>query len=168
MSWTHERTELMKARWADGFSATQIADELGGGITRNAVIGKVHRLNLTGRAKRPATPRVYKPRAARTQPLRTPAVLTPAEFARQQQILAEATEAADLPPDVSRHAVSLTQLTKDTCRWPLGDPQSPGFMFCGALPISTSPYCLRHAPMAYQPASERRARAAYIPKREAA
>src|SRR5437016_7824766 len=64
MSWTDERVELLKKLWADGLSASQIAAELGG-ITRNAVIGKVHRLGLSGRAKSPssAAPRPRKPRA---------------------------------------------------------------------------------------------------------
>src|SRR4026209_1674872 len=54
MSWTDERVELLKKLWADGLSASQIAAELGG-ITRNAVIGKVHRLGLSGRAKSPSS-----------------------------------------------------------------------------------------------------------------
>src|SRR6188472_1916212 len=64
MSWTDERVELLKKLWADGLSASQIAGELGG-ITRNAVIGKVHRLGLSGRAKAPSSsvPRQRKPRA---------------------------------------------------------------------------------------------------------
>jgi len=64
MSWTDERVELLKKLWADGLSASQIAGELGG-ITRNAVIGKVHRLGLSGRAKSPSSsaPRVRKPRS---------------------------------------------------------------------------------------------------------
>src|SRR5437868_9966473 len=90
-TWTDERVELLKALWADGLSASQIAGELGG-VTRNAVIGKVSRLGLAGRMKRPATPRVYKPRAARTQAFQAAPVLTPAELARQQQVIAETTE----------------------------------------------------------------------------
>src|SRR5436309_13039421 len=64
MNWTDERVEMLKKLWADGLSASQIAAELGG-ITRNAVIGKVHRLGLSGRAKSPssAAPRPRKPRA---------------------------------------------------------------------------------------------------------
>src|SRR4026209_1467277 len=65
MSWTDERVELLKKLWADGLSASQIAAELGG-ITRNAVIGKVHRLGLSGRAKSPSSsvPRPRKPRSS--------------------------------------------------------------------------------------------------------
>lgn len=165
MSWTIERVDLVKVLWADGLSASQIASELGG-VTRNAVIGKVSRLGLSGRAKRSDVPRIYKPRAPRAKALL--AVLTPEQLARQQQFLAQEAEHAELPPDVSVYAVSLLDLTADTCRWPLGDPQQHGFAFCGALPIATSPYCPRHALISYQPASERRARRAYIPKREAA
>src|SRR5258705_8478783 len=64
MSWTDGRVELLKKLWAEGLSASQIAGELGG-ITRNAVIGKVHRLGLSGRAKSPSSsgPRVRKPRS---------------------------------------------------------------------------------------------------------
>src|SRR5438093_13246123 len=65
MSWTDERVEKLKKLWADGLSASQIAGELGG-VTRNAVIGKVHRLNLSGRAKPAgsAVPRAHRPRVA--------------------------------------------------------------------------------------------------------
>ena len=64
MSWTDERVELLKKLWADGLSASQIAAELGG-ITRNAVIGKVHRLGLSGRAKSPSSS-APRPRKARS------------------------------------------------------------------------------------------------------
>jgi GcrA cell cycle regulator len=63
MSWTDERVELLKKLWSEGLSASQIAGELGG-ITRNAVIGKVHRLGLSGRAKAPSSA-VPRPRKAR-------------------------------------------------------------------------------------------------------
>ena len=65
MTWTDERVELLKKLWIDGLSASQIASELGG-VTRNAVIGKVHRLSLSGRAKTPSAPtaRARKPAVA--------------------------------------------------------------------------------------------------------
>src|SRR5438876_11617406 len=76
MTWTDERVEMLKKLWADGLSASQIAGELGG-VTRNAVIGKVHRLNLSGRAKPAgnAAPRVHRPRALTSpRPVRTMSV----------------------------------------------------------------------------------------------
>src|SRR5207342_1846126 len=75
MSWTDERVEMLKKLWADGLSASQIAAELGG-ITRNAVIGKVHRLGLSGRAKSPssAAPRPRKPRAPHMLRVTRPAI----------------------------------------------------------------------------------------------
>ena len=132
MNWTDERVETLKRLWGDGLSASQIAAELGG-ITRNAVIGKVHRLGLSGRAKSAtsAAPRQRKPRS--TQILR---VSRPA--ARGNTALAQAFEfEVEAEPELVENVVpigqrrTLLELNEATCRWPIGDPGSQDFFFCG-------------------------------------
>jgi GcrA cell cycle regulator len=154
MGWTEERVELLKKLWADGLSASQIAAELGG-ITRNAVIGKVHRLGLSGRAKRPssASPR---PRKARTSghmmrmnrsAIRGNTALA-YDYAQEPE-----PELIEIPIEQRKN---LLQLTEATCHWPVGDPGSTDFFFCGGASAESSPYCTYHSRVAYQPASDRR------------
>jgi GcrA cell cycle regulator len=160
MTWTDERVETLKKLWAEGLSASQIAAQLGG-ITRNAVIGKVHRLGLSGRAKSPssAAPRPRKPRA-HTHVLR---VSRPA--LRGNTALAHAYELDIEPePQLLDNVIplgqrrSLLELTESTCRWPIGDPGSPEFFFCGGQAVGGLPYCPYHSRVAYQPANMRRDR----------
>jgi GcrA cell cycle regulator len=160
MTWTDERVESLKKLWGEGLSASQIAAELGG-ITRNAVIGKVHRLGLSGRAKSPATsaPRPRKARAhTHTHMMRVsrPAV-------RGNTALAHAYDFEQEPePELVDNVIPLGQrrtileLTEDTCRWPIGDPGSTEFFFCGGATGTGAPYCTFHARVAYQPAGDRR------------
>ena len=163
MNWTDERVELLKKLWADGLSASQIAAELGG-ITRNAVIGKVHRLGLSGRAKTTstATPRPRKPRAPSH-----PATMfhTHGATALKPVALSE----VDIAPVIQRETylepvscerVTIMELRECMCRWPIGDPGSADFRFCGSRSNSGSPYCSYHAQLAYQPATDRRRRTA--------
>jgi GcrA cell cycle regulator len=158
MSWTDERVELLKKLWSDGLSASQIAAELGG-ITRNAVIGKVHRLGLSGRAKSASSgvPRQRKSRSP-TQMLRIGrgAIRGNTALAHAYDIEAEAEpELIDniIPIGQRRSILELTELT---CRWPVGDPGSGDFFFCGGNTHAALPYCAHHARIAYQPASDRR------------
>ena len=160
MSWTDERVETLKKLWADGLSASQIAAELGG-ITRNAVIGKVHRLGLSGRAKSPssAAPRPRKPRAG-SHMLRVSR-----SSMRGNTALAHAYELDIEPePQLIDNVIplgqrrSLLELTEETCRWPIGDPGTADFFFCGGPAITSLPYCAYHSRVAYQPANARRDR----------
>ena len=158
MTWTDERVELLKKLWSDGLSASRIAGELGG-ITRNAVIGKVHRLGLAGRAKTPSssTPRARKPRSA-------PAFRTMRPSVRGNTALAHAAVAYDLDrePEPIENIIpigqrcSLVQLSEGKCRWPIGDPGQAEFFFCGGKAIEGLPYCGYHARIAYQPLADRR------------
>ena len=145
---------------ADGLSASQIAAELGG-ITRNAVIGKVHRLGLSGRAKSPssATQRQRKPRT-HSHMLRVP---RPAM--RGNTALAHAFEYdAEPEPEVLDNIIpigqrrTLLELNEATCRWPIGDPGSADFFFCGGQTVTSLPYCAYHSRVAYQPPNLRRDR----------
>ena len=145
MSWTDERVELLKKLWTDGLSASQIAAELGG-ITRNAVIGKVHRLGLSGRAT-PSQPRqaAYKaPRAPR-----------PVSVSAAPRRNSEPSHQPAPRPQVYREEApgSATVLTLGAhmCKWPIGDPSTDGFTFCGKRSGEAGPYCVDHARVAYQP-----------------
>jgi len=160
MSWTDERVEMLKKLWADGLSASQIAAELGG-ITRNAVIGKVHRLGLSGRAKSPSST-APRPRKARAHPhmlrVSRPSV-------RGNTALAHAYDyEVDPEPEVLDNIIpigqrrTLLELNEMTCRWPIGDPGSADFFFCGGQTVTSLPYCAYLSRVAYQPANLRRDR----------
>lgn len=155
MGWTDERVELLKRLWADGLSASQIAAELGG-VTRNAVIGKVHRLALSGRAKQSGTPRPRRPRAPRQPRAARPVTIgntalkiQRAPMPRRLPVL----EDVVVPIPLKK---SIVELNEHTCRWPLGDPTEEAFSFCGHEPRESGPYCEYHSRVAYQPHVERR------------
>ena len=166
MSWTDERVEQLKQHWTEGKSASQIAALLGHGLTRNAVIGKVHRLGLAGRAKSPrlASPR---PRPAASQPsahrAAAPRMASAPRITRGATALAIAPDAlADAEPEAFESVVvplslrvTIVELKEAMCRWPLGDPATAEFRYCGS-PAASGPYCAYHGSLAYQPAQERR------------
>lgn len=161
MSWTDERVELLRKLWNSGLSASQVAAELGAGITRNAVIGKIHRLGLAQRAK---TPPAQRPRTQGGAPAQPSATRAQAPRVIGNLALAAAPRTYALPDiraeDVVipiSERVTLMDLREAMCRWPLGDPTTPDFRFCGAKAIGgANPYCGHHAQIAYQPAQERR------------
>lgn len=191
MSWTDERVELLKKMWGEGQSASQIAKELGG-VTRNAVIGKVHRLGLSNRAgsgaaAKPAAAPKAKPTAApkpkaeakpkpAAKPAEAPAASEaapkPATPARRAIIPA----GQPLPPQPSTNEIpaealakvsevekkakrlSVMELTEKTCKWPVGDPATEDFWFCGLPSQPGKPYCEAHVGVAFQPMSSRRDR----------
>jgi len=196
MSWTDERVETLKKMWGEGQSASQIAKELGG-VTRNAVIGKVHRLGLSNRTAgapaaakpepkaKPAAPKAEaKPKPAKAAP-EPEAAASPAPEAEEtapapkpnlparKQIIPAG---QPLPPQPSANEISpealakvsevekkakkigLMELTERTCKWPVGDPATDDFWFCG-LPVQQGkPYCEAHVGVAFQPMSARRDR----------
>ena len=197
MSWTDERVELLKKMWGEGQSASQIAKELGG-VTRNAVIGKVHRLGLSNRSSgggsaksaapakeaaapkpapkaepaKPAKPepsaKAEKPeaapepaaRASNVTPLRKPIVRAGQPLPPQPSANEISPEALAKVNEVEKHAkrISLMELTERTCKWPIGDPATDDFYFCG-LPVQQGkPYCDAHVGVAFQPMSSRRDR----------
>jgi GcrA cell cycle regulator len=166
MSWNDERVELLKKLWNDGLSASQIAAELGG-VTRNAVIGKVHRLGLSGRTKsqaaaapRPrskaAAPvaRTVVTRSMPTTQVRGNVVLA-AQPVMEAYIEAEPEIRTDVVVPMSRR-VQIMELREGMCKWPMGDPMSAEFVYCGGDCNFGTPYCTHHSAIAYQPAMERR------------
>jgi GcrA cell cycle regulator len=195
MSWTDERVETLKKMWADGQSASQIAKELGG-VTRNAVIGKVHRLGLSNRVGAPPEP---APKAKAAEPAPKPAEARPAAAKPAASTPPRAAEkpapepapvathggngrrpivpaGQPLPPQPSAGEISpealasvreiekrarkltLMELTERTCKWPIGDPATDDFWFCGLGTQQGKPYCDAHVGVAFQPMSSRRDR----------
>ena len=187
MAWTDERVEQLKTLWTGGASASQIAKELGG-VTRNAVIGKVHRLGLSSRnqgkpeaAEKPAKPAPVVEVAAAPDPTPPPVQETKApEPTPEPAAEKKEAETADLPTAVTApegmvtipsenqvdiavidrdaHKLGLMDLTERTCKWPIGDPSRGEFYFCGHPVVAGKPYCKGHAAAAYQPMSSRRDR----------
>ncbi|CAN1568125.1 GcrA cell cycle regulator [Paracoccaceae bacterium] len=202
MSWTDERVETLKRMWGEGQSASQIAKELGG-VTRNAVIGKVHRLGLSNRAAgKDEEEEAPQPAAAAAAPPRVdPAARAEAPAARPEAPRSAAPASAasaaapvvsnvtplplrkaiipagqPLPPQPSLNEISpealasvrevekrarkltLMELTERTCKWPIGDPATEDFWFCGLPSIAGKPYCEAHVGVAFQPMSARRDR----------
>ncbi|MEO0989612.1 MAG: GcrA family cell cycle regulator [Pseudomonadota bacterium] len=177
MSWTDERVELLKKMWTEGQSASQIAKELGG-VTRNAVIGKVHRLGLSNRnggaAPKPAVKEKApeEVRAETPQPNPEPVAEKPVVPIRKPivpagQPLPPQPSANEISPEAlanvrevekTARRISLMELTERTCKWPIGDPATDDFWFCG-LPVQPGkPYCEAHVGVAFQPMSTRRDR----------
>ena len=170
MNWTDERVELLKKLWAEGLSASQIAAQLGG-VSRNAVIGKVHRLKLSARGRAQGAPTRQKKAAAavsaagaaaaRRQRASRPVATSVGATALKVQFEEDAVAYQYLRPvenvvlPISRN-LKLVELTERTCKWPNGDPLSEDFSFCGNDAGETGPYCSYHSRLAYQPASERR------------
>lgn len=173
--WTEDRVTLLKKLWTDGLSASQIAKQLGG-VTRNAVIGKVHRLGLAGRAapsrpiKRVATPIVrVKPVLVASQtaqevnaipvPVAAPsAKASPAPSIAEHIEAIAAVKAAKPKPRPIREGeiIGVLQLGPNMCKWPIGDPGDADFGFCGSQTSSAAVYCEEHAAIAFQPAMSRR------------
>jgi GcrA cell cycle regulator len=151
MGWTDERVETLKKLWLDGLSASQIAKQLGG-VTRNAVIGKVHRLGLSGRAtpSQPQRPTFKAPRAPRPAIAAAPAPRRAIEPATPAQLPVPA-----LSPEEPGTATVLT-LGAHMCKWPIGDPASDSFTFCGRRSDREGPYCIEHARVAYQPQQQKK------------
>ncbi|MDI1281113.1 MAG: GcrA cell cycle regulator [Brevundimonas sp.] len=147
--WTEDRVGALKKLWLEGQSASQIAKQLGGGVTRNAVIGKVHRLGLSGRAA-PSQPARTTFRAARPRPAAPAQPSAPRRIETAQlRPNAPVPPTPERPPEMPGTATVMT-LGAHMCKWPIGDPSSREFSFCGRR-ASEGVYCIEHARVAYQP-----------------
>jgi len=159
-TWTEERVEQLKKLWLDGLSASQIAAEIGN-VTRNAVIGKIHRLGLSGRGKTKAAAPVRgrKPARAPSAPTSIPQPSAPTPVAVAPAPLpidpAPLVKFDDVVVPISE-CVTIMELRESMCRWPMGDPTKPEFRFCGARSVTGLPYCTHHARIAYQPVADRK------------
>lgn len=146
--WTPTRVELLKKLWGEGHSCSQIAKQLRH-TTRNAVIGKIHRMGLALRA----TPtKTYKKSAQRRRP--RPMVERAPRFnpTPTPMLHGERERIAKLAPIDS--TLGLDKLNQFTCRYPIGDPLEQGFAFCGRT--CEGPYCRDHHKLCYTPADGRR------------
>jgi GcrA cell cycle regulator len=157
VSWDDTRIEQLKKLWSDGLSASQIAGELGG-VTRNAVIGKVHRLGLSGRAKsKPAAVTRVRQKVVKAV-ARTTQVVTRGNLAMVELVDAtpvQMPQRENVVVPMSRK-ISIMELREGVCRWPIGDPMQPDFAYCGGDCGVGKTYCEAHSRMAYQPQNERR------------
>ena len=195
MAWSDERVAILKKMWLEGSSASEIAKELGN-ITRNAVIGKVHRLGMSNRdtnnlksgsstsnatknVRRGRPPKVNKEEKKRGRPhkLKDPGDL-PGTFdvteksttssAKEMRLdenktkvasdLSEETLQNILKVEMKSKKISLMELTERTCKWPIGDPATDTFWFCGHESEPGKPYCKTHISIAFQPITQRRSR----------
>jgi GcrA cell cycle regulator len=147
MSWTDERVAQLKRMWGEGRTAAEIAKELGG-VTRNAVIGKAHRLKLSNRIS-PIQQDNKKAAPHAPAPVREKIVAPVAvrAAANQSPVPARGTGI--------NGGVKMVDLKDRMCRWPFGDPKAADFHFCGGPGVPGLPYCPEHAKMAYQAARTR-------------
>lgn len=148
-TWTPERIELLKCHFAAGLTCRQIADDIG--VSRNAVIGKLNRLNLTREknrdAKRPARKEAKRARAGSVPGL---------QYQLLKALYGEPQPAAEDEPIDTGHCCSLLELSEQSCRWPISTPGLADFRFCGNMPLEGLPYCAGHTRLAYRPGSRQR------------
>ena len=195
MAWSDERVAVLKKMWLEGNSASEIAKELGN-ITRNAVIGKVHRLGLSNRdtnvskagttaeksikgLKRGRPPKINKEptKRGRPQKITQPKDLNDTTLEKGKTISASGTTEHSndsrlevvsdfseetlkdlLKVEMKSKKISLMDLTERTCKWPIGDPATDEFWFCGHEAEPGKPYCQTHISIAFQPITQRRGR----------
>tara|TARA_B100000965_G_scaffold286073_1_gene243951 strand:+ start:415 stop:873 length:459 start_codon:yes stop_codon:yes gene_type:complete len=135
MAWTYERIEQLKKLWEEGLTASRIAAELGD-ITRNAVIGKAHRLGLSGRM-------VSKKPNSGISIIRKKKINIP----RNQKIIQISSPSDDEP----MNPTPFSEIKDGLCRWPIGEPENSDFKFCGRSTNEGFVYCQTHHKVAYQP-----------------
>ena len=181
MAWTDERIKQLRQLWSEGQSASKIAEKLGG-VTRNAVIGKIHRLGLSNRSENSEKNIITKKRG------RPPKVKNTDNFQKQidnsknkdfsqinsdkfddlhvdglegdKNMVPEATMANIAELEENAKKLNLMELTERTCKWPIGDPATENFWFCGHPSEQGKPYCSTHVSIAFQPISLKRERKA--------
>ena len=144
MSWTQEREEKLKELWKKGHTASQIAEILGG-TTRNAVIGKAHRLKLAARAASKGSKIVKKQLSGDNEVKNEKFTSRKARF---KSLLLD----KNFEPENPR---TLEQLEDKNCRWPIGHPDEKDFYFCGRTPVEGFSYCKLHVLYAFQPKNQK-------------
>lgn len=174
MSWTDQQIKMLKDMWGNGYSASEIAGRLGGGLTRNAVIGKAHRLKLSAQVNSAkseaaritrvsgsgvvagvaAAVKATRKRTSMLRPLPvvpTPSATAPATVIAKQSQPQTALRDFFRPAEMRRgEGIAVIKAGERHCRWPVGDPRSPEFRFCGCTAHEGLPYCIDHARVAYQ------------------
>ena len=144
MSWTNEKVQKLRELWTKGHTASKIAGILGE-TTRNAVIGKAHRLDLEERAPSKSISNSDKKDLVKSQPKLRGSANRKSKF---KSILLDKNFEPENP-------TSLENLTEQTCKWPSGHPDEENFHFCGRKPVDAFPYCKLHVLYAYQPKGQK-------------
>ena len=148
MSWTPEKEEKLKKLWTSGYSGSEIANILGD-TTRNAVIGKAHRLNLQARAvSRKKHLKINNNNKKDEKSSSTVKIQKLGRKAKFQALLLD----KNFPPE---NPTRLEDLTDNHCRWPLGEKLQPASLFCGRKSIEKFPYCQLHLLYGYQSKNEK-------------
>lgn len=145
-TWTNERIELLKTHFSAGLSCREIANEIG--VSRNAVIGKLSRLDLTREKK----PEIRRPGTKTNRPRSVPRL----QYRILRKLFAEAGPPEDSVAIHSEQHCSLLELSEERCRWPINSPGEEDFCFCGDRPLEGLPYCAGHSRLAYQAGSRQR------------
>lgn len=152
MEWGPEAIETLRALWAEGLSTAEIGRRMG--ISKNAVVGKAHRLNLPPRPSPIRREGASTPRPAATRPPAAVRPVTPRPPRPAAAVPTPAPAPASSPPAVVR------RIGTRSCSWPIGEPGTRGFHFCGQEALPGKPYCAEHAAIAYVKVRDRREDAA--------
>ena len=145
MSWTEEREQKLRKLWEKGYTASQIAEMLGGDATRNAVIGKAHRLKLAARAASKQSKSLKKQDSV-------------GGLNKQEGYISRKSRFKSLLLDKNFEAENpkkLEELSNKNCRWPIGHPDEENFYFCGRNPVEGFSYCKLHVLYAFQPKNQK-------------
>ncbi|MBL8639743.1 MAG: gcrA cell cycle regulator family protein [Alphaproteobacteria bacterium] len=169
MSWTNDRIDLLMKLWGEGKTAAEIAKSLGG-VTRNAVIGKAHRLKLSGRIAntQDESPVKTAQKSSKSKSDSKSSQSRQIHKHHESDIAAPVVEVALLEDDYcAGEGIQLVELKEGLCRWPIGDPKEAGFKFCGAKAQSGMIYCTHHCHVAYQAPAKSKLRVEELAKIDA-
>jgi GcrA cell cycle regulator len=163
MDWTAQAIEQLRALWAEGHSTAEIGRRMG--VTKNAIVGKAHRLNLPARPspirREPGAVRApQQPRRVQQAPVFRVAAPQPAIARRPEQAPTPRPVIAAPAPAPAAVVRAFPRSGNRSCCWPLGEPGTPEFRFCSAESIMGKPYCAEHAAVAYVRVRDRREDAA--------
>ena len=143
MAWTEKMVEDLRQMWIEGLTANEIAKKLG--VSKNSIVGKVHRLCLTARP----SPIKKKDEVVESAADKVAENVSVAEAESCESDGTDADVLAEPSADTAALGIKLVNLDSHTCRWPLGDPREDDFGFCGKKVRAGQTYCDEHAAMAY-------------------